>query len=201
MIDTLLICDLPGPLAILDARPASAGTSVLGVPVVGGDAELESLLRRGFDHFVVAIGGLRQFALRRKLFAAAESTGLHPLTVRHPSAVCSRHATVHRGVQLLAGAIVSPLANIGENTIINTAAVIEHDCVVGRHCHIAPRACAAGNVVIGNEVHVGLGAVIREGIHIGDRAIIGAGAVVIRDVHADAVVAGVPAAELRKSTE
>jgi maltose O-acetyltransferase len=53
-------------------------------------------------------------------------------------------------------------------------------------------------VEIGRNVWIGAHAVVLPGIKIGDDAIIGAGAVVNRDVAAGDVVAGVPAASIRK---
>jgi acetyltransferase-like isoleucine patch superfamily enzyme len=51
---------------------------------------------------------------------------------------------------------------------------------------------------IGRDVWIGANAVILGGVAIGDGAVIAAGAVVNRDVAAGAVVAGVPAREIRK---
>ncbi|MGX5844093.1 DapH/DapD/GlmU-related protein [Mesorhizobium sp. ArgA1] len=53
-------------------------------------------------------------------------------------------------------------------------------------------------VSIGNDVWIGHGAVIMPGISIGNGAIVGANAVVTRDVPAYAIVAGVPAKQLRR---
>lgn len=201
VIDALQSSNVQDRCVIVDADPDRWHRTVLNVPVVGGDNEVELLRQQGFDQFVIAIGGLKQLRLRRKLYLTAIQHGLQPVRIRHASAVCSIHAEVSDGVQLHAGSIVNPLARIGVNCIINTAAVIEHDCVVGAHSHVAPRACLAGNVVVGEEVHVGMGALIREGIQVGDRAVIGAGAVVVRDVPPKMVVVGIPAKEIRKSTE
>ena len=51
---------------------------------------------------------------------------------------------------------------------------------------------------IGRDVWIGANAVILGGVTIGDGAVIAAGAVVNRDVEVGAVVAGVPAREVRK---
>jgi acetyltransferase-like isoleucine patch superfamily enzyme len=51
---------------------------------------------------------------------------------------------------------------------------------------------------IGRDVWIGANAVILGGVTIGDGAVIAAGAVVNRDVEAGAVVAGLPARELRR---
>lgn len=50
---------------------------------------------------------------------------------------------------------------------------------------------------IGNDVWIGANAVIMRGVTIGDGAVIGAGAVITRDVPPYAVMAGVPAKQLR----
>ena len=52
--------------------------------------------------------------------------------------------------------------------------------------------------VIGNDVWIGAHALIRSGVAIGDGAVIGMGAVVTKNVPPYAVVAGVPAFEIRK---
>jgi acetyltransferase-like isoleucine patch superfamily enzyme len=50
---------------------------------------------------------------------------------------------------------------------------------------------------IGNDVWIGYSAVVLPGLRVGDGAVIGAGAVVTRDVEPYAIVAGVPARNLR----
>ena len=52
-------------------------------------------------------------------------------------------------------------------------------------------------VTLGHDVWIGHGAVVLPGVTIGNGAIVGANAVVSRDVPAFAIVAGVPARELR----
>lgn len=54
------------------------------------------------------------------------------------------------------------------------------------------------STLIGNDVWVGKSAIIKSGIKVGTGAIIGAGAVVTKDVEAYSIVAGNPAALIRK---
>lgn len=52
--------------------------------------------------------------------------------------------------------------------------------------------------VVGNDVWIGSNVIIMSGLKIGDGAVIGAGAVVTKDVEPYTVVAGIPAAPIRK---
>ena len=56
----------------------------------------------------------------------------------------------------------------------------------------------ANAISIGNKVWIGMGAKILDGVNIGDNAVIAAGAVVTKDVETNTVVAGVPAAIIKK---
>jgi acetyltransferase-like isoleucine patch superfamily enzyme len=55
-----------------------------------------------------------------------------------------------------------------------------------------------GDIEIGNDVWIGRGARIRSGVHVGDGAVVAAYAVVTHDVRPYAIVAGVPAREVRR---
>lgn len=59
-------------------------------------------------------------------------------------------------------------------------------------------ASSKGDIIIDDDVWIGYGAKILSGVHIGQGAIVGAGAVVTKDVEPYAIVAGIPAKEIRK---
>ncbi len=81
--------------------------------------------------------------------------------------------------------------------VVNTGAIVEHDCLIGDHAHTATRARLAGGVKVGRSAFVGARhAVVQQGIAIGVEAVVGAGAVVIRDVAAGAVVVRIPSRRL-----
>ncbi len=60
--------------------------------------------------------------------------------------------------------------------------------------HVRPK---NGMVVVGNDVWIGANAIIMQGVNIGTGAVVGAGSVVTRDVPHYAIVAGVPARQIR----
>jgi sugar O-acyltransferase (sialic acid O-acetyltransferase NeuD family) len=198
LIDCLLAQGGAIPRGVLDVDRALWGTELLGVPVLGGDDLLPRLAQEGVSHFVVGVGGVADNQPRRLLFELAVSHGLEPLTVCHPSAVCSSWATVGAGSVLYPTAVVNAGAFLGVNVIVNTGAIVEHDCRVGDHVHLATGARLCSTVRIGDGAHIGAGATVRQRLSIGAGAMIGAGAVVVNDVEPLTVVAGVPARVLER---
>ena len=77
--------------------------------------------------------------------------------------------------------------------IINSRALIEHDCQIASHSHVAPGAVLCGQVSVGEQAFIGAGATVIQQITVGHRAIIGAGTVIVKDVAADTIVKGVAA--------
>jgi UDP-3-O-[3-hydroxymyristoyl] glucosamine N-acyltransferase len=73
-------------------------------------------------------------------------------------------------------------ANIGSNCIINSKALIEHDAIIGDHCHIATGAIINGGTVISPKTFVGSNAVCKEYIEIGENAVIGCGAKITKNI-------------------
>ena len=89
----------------------------------------------------------------------------------------------------------------GQGLVINHQAVIGEYCTL-RHCTtIGNKHENSGSPVIGNYVNVGSNACIIGDIHIGDHVTIGCGSVVVRSIPANTVVAGNPAAEIKKRME
>jgi sugar O-acyltransferase (sialic acid O-acetyltransferase NeuD family) len=170
-------CDL-GP----DGKP------VLGVGRLG---EEEVILRFAPEKVRLANGigsPLRsavyeRFAAKRYLFEQ----------VIHPSAVVATDVHLDSGVQIMAKAVVQPGTCIGIDTIINTAASVDHDCVLGSHVHVGPGAVLCGHVRVGDGAQIGAAATIIQGKSIGAGSIVGAGALVLEDIPSKVTAVGVPA--------
>ncbi len=87
-------------------------------------------------------------------------------------------------------------ARVGCGCIVNTAAVVEHDCRLDNWAHLSPRAILGGGASLCEGAHVGLGAVVLPGMAPGSWAILGAGAVMTRCIPPGVTAVGVPARAL-----
>lgn len=96
-------------------------------------------------------------------------------------------------------ATVHKFTTIGDHTILNTGATIDHECIIGNGVHIMGSAAIAGKVEVGDYATIGTNATVLPFIKIGEGSFVGAGAVVTRDVDPYTVVAGIPAKKLRKN--
>lgn len=193
LIDSLQMSNAGIAHAILDGNPSLWKTELQGIPIVGGDDRLEDMKHQGVTHFVIGVGGTGDHQPRKRLFDMAVGAGLEPLTIRHPSAVCSTWAKIGGGSVMFPMSVVNAGTALGVNVIVNTSAVIEHDCRIDDHVHIASGATLSGYVRVGECAHVGAGATVREGLTVGKGALVGAGAAVVRDVPPQTTVVGVPA--------
>lgn len=191
MIDALEATGTP-PEALYDDNPELWGTTCLGYPIVGGRQEL---LQGPRDARVVI--AIARNEVRQQVAKALAGNGLWLIGFRHPAAVISRHAAVSETAQVLAAVVINAAAQIGSSVIVNTGAIVEHDCRIGPFAHIGPGAVLAGAVEVLQGAVVGAGAALRPFAKVGAWATVGAGAVVIQEVPDGTIVAGVPARALR----
>lgn len=181
---------LVGLIANTDDR-----NDLLGVPIIGGDEDLERLVReRDLTHFIIGVGSTRGGnALRTKLFLQGLDAGLEAFTAVHPAATVASSVTLGEGCVVMAGTVLQPRTVIGRNAILNTRCSIDHDCHLGDNVHVAPGAVLCGGVSLGDDVHVGAGATVLQNIRIGRGTTIAAGATVVRDCGDHVLLKGTPA--------
>ena len=198
LIDALLLRSVE-LLGITDADAGKKGHTLLGVPVLGGDAEVMKHPAEAI-RLVNGVGSVRVNPLRRQLFEQFAGKGYRFASVAHPSAIIATDVALSEGTQIMAGAVVQTGCHIGTNALINTGSIVDHDCHIGNHAHISPGVTLSGGIRIGENSHIGTGATVIQGIQIGRNSLIAAGAVVIRDVPDGVTVAGVPAREIKVTT-
>jgi sugar O-acyltransferase (sialic acid O-acetyltransferase NeuD family) len=185
--DAVLACGTDNLAGFLDDDSSLWGRTHFGFPVLG---PTDSWQTHSIDAIVVGIG---ENMARKRQFDKLKAAGAKLATVVHPSATFGKGVVVDDGVVAFAQVVVNPNTHIGANTILNTASTVDHDCVIGAHCHLAPGVRIAGDVALGEGVFAGIGAVVIPGISIGPWSVIGAGAVVIRGAAEGAKLVGVPA--------
>jgi sugar O-acyltransferase (sialic acid O-acetyltransferase NeuD family) len=150
------------------------------------------------SHYIVCIGAEHGYA-RFKTAEYLEKAGLKPVTLMHAKSFVEPTSTIGYGCQVMPCAVVHKFCIIGNHTIINTNATIDHECLIGDGVHIMGNAAIAGKVEIGDYATIGTNSTILPFVKIGEGAFVGAGAVVTKDVKPYAVVAGVPAKTIRKN--
>ena len=174
--------------AIYDDDASRIGQTVAGVPVAGTIDDYIAGCQAGHRRRgLIAIGS----AAARQAIAAR--VDCHWMTVVDPNAVVAADVQLGNGVYVAAGAVVQPSTTIGEHTIINTAASVDHDCRIAAFAHVAPGSTLAGGVQVGTGTLCGLGCRVLPGVAIGDDCTLGAGAVATADVADLATAVGVPA--------
>ncbi len=186
ILDTLESLGEYDLVGFIDNTPDLQGKVLRGVPVIGSTDDLETI-EIPADYVHIAVG---DNVARGKLFQILKKRSVDVLTVIHPTAVVSRHASVAEGCFVGARAVINNGAVIGAVSIINTGAIIEHDNKIGFAVHMAPGTKTTGRVRIDDYAFVGVGATILPEIHVGSGAMIGAGATVVKDVSSKTTVIG-----------
>lgn len=170
-------------LVFVDPDPA-ARSGITGFDTI---AEVPTELEAGFM-ILPAVGSAE---VRRRL---CEHAARHRLaTLVAPTATLGHGAVVGPGTFVGHHAHIGPYTQIGDGVIVNTGAIVEHDCVVGSYSHVSVNATIAGRCTIGEMAMIGAGAVLIDGVTIADDVTIGAGATVVCSLHASGTYVGTPA--------
>jgi sugar O-acyltransferase (sialic acid O-acetyltransferase NeuD family) len=193
----LVLLGAGGHARVLAALVRAAGHPVLGVcdptlaadgisrwadlDVLGDDGALERL-QPDRVALVLGIGQQARGNLREQLYAAWRARGYDFPALVHPSAWIAPGVILGDGVQVMAGVVIQPGCAIGENSIINTMAGVDHDCRIGRDVHVAPGATLCGTVTVEDGAFIGAGATVIQGLRVGSRAVVGAGVTLLQDV-------------------
>jgi UDP-perosamine 4-acetyltransferase len=196
-VETLEIAELAGgfrAVGFVVSDPPPVGTTHEGLPVYAEGALPPELATA---HIVGGIVSTR----RRAFIERIEARGLKVATLRHPTAIVSPRATLAPGAVIGAGAIVASRTRVGAHALLNRGANVGHDNVVGEFVTISPGATLAGAVSIGRGAYIGAGATVRDHLTIGEGAVVAAGAVVVKPVEAHTLVAGCPAAVVRRGVD
>jgi len=176
------------PIAGIVEDNTSAGSTIMGVPVLGGGRLLGQLIERGVHLAVNAVGGIGNIQSRIKVFDRLSEAGFSCPALVHPTAFVERSATLAEGVQVMPHAYVGSEARVGFGVIINTGAIVSHDCTLGDYANLSPGAILAGEVSVGTATLIGMGVTVNLRVKVGARARVGNGSTIKQDVPEGGIV-------------
>lgn len=155
----------------------------------------ENLMNNNRFNEIPVFVGLGDNSLRSRIFEKLKHQKF--INIIDPSANVSNTVLLNEGIYIGKNACVNALSKIGKGAIINTAAIVEHDCDINDFVHIAPGAVLCGNVKVEKNSFIGANSVIKQGITIGSNVVIGAGSVVVKNVPDAGMYVGIPLRKIR----
>ncbi len=174
--------------ALVSPRPIDDRSVFSNIKHITTDEEFFVSYDKKDVMLINGIGALPNSYLRKQVAEKFTSKGFLFAQVIDSSAIISKCAKLDGAVQVLQGAVVQCGVSIGEHSIINTRASIDHDCHIGEQNHVAPGATLCGEVNTEDNVYIGAGATIIQGCSIGSHAVIGAGATVTKCISSGEIV-------------
>ncbi len=153
----------------------------LNYKILGTDKDL-SEINKYCKHAFVTVGQILDYEKKYNLFNLLIENNFIIPKILSPHSVLAKNAVINKGTIVMHNVVVNASVTIGDNCIINTGSIIEHDVTIGSNTHIAPGAIINGNVVIGDNSFIGSGSIIKQGIKIGKNCLINAGVKIFSDV-------------------
>ncbi len=138
----------------------------------------------------VAIGNNH---IRETVTSSLLKHGRRMATIVHPTACISPSASIEPGSFIGELVIVRTKATLHQGVALQAGSIVSHDCQVESFATFGPNAVAAGRVRIGQRTLIGAGASIAPGVSIGEDCIVTVGAGVFRDSENNKKLIGNPA--------
>lgn len=182
-------------LGYLDDAPALAGTTVSGLPVLGGIGHLAEL--DDDTAVVVCVGNPRNFLSRAKVVGRLALPADRYATLVHPAAVVAGSVRLGVGTVVHATTVFTCDVAVGSHVAVMPGVVLTHDDVVEDYATFGAGVRLAGGTFVHTGAYVGSGALVREHLTIGAWSLVGMGSVVTRSIPSGQVWAGAPARYLR----
>lgn len=125
------------------------------------------------DYIFVAMEWNRLNADRRKVYDRIKGQGYKLANIIAPNAI------IHGSIKgdncwICDNVVIENDAEVYEDVMIKTGAIIAHLSVVEKHCFIGARTYMAGNVHIGEQTYIGVGSLIFNSVNIGKKCLVGA---------------------------
>jgi sugar O-acyltransferase (sialic acid O-acetyltransferase NeuD family) len=157
-------------------------TEMLGLPVVSFDQLVDLYPPRRCSMFV-AIGYRRVNRGRIEVYERCKRLGYSFVTYVNSSVFQIEPVEIGENTFIFEAVVIQPNAKVGSNCVIWSGCQILHDSVVEDHCFIASHAVLGGYVTVGRSSFVGLNATIRDHVTVAPESVIGAGATIKKDTN------------------
>ncbi|MRJ76485.1 acetyltransferase [Aeromicrobium sp. SMF47] len=177
-------------LGVVDDDPGVHGTSVNGMPVLGG---LDQVYWDRSSYVVVCAG---QGRTRQAIVDRLADHDIGPSrfgTVVHPSVQVPRSCFLGVGSVLLAQVAITADVRIGRHVVAMPNVTVTHDDVVGDYATLCAGVSLAGGVSVGPAAYLGTNASVRQDVRVGAGSTLGMGSTLLQDLPDGETWAGVPA--------
>lgn len=182
----------------LDDDTALHGTSVDGLPVLGG---LDTVITHPDAGLVVCAGsGHTRSAIVHRLSQHGINDA-HYATVIDPSVRVPAGCSVGSGSIVLAQTVLTTDVAIGRFVVAMPHVVLTHDDRVDDFATLCAGVALGGHVHVGSRAFLGMNSSVRQGVRISDDSTLGMGSTLLTDLPAGETWAGVPAHVLTAAEE
>jgi sugar O-acyltransferase (sialic acid O-acetyltransferase NeuD family) len=164
------------------------GDELMGVPVLGGDEELEALRSQGIVNLVLAFTALDDLKSRYEKFIKLTNQGFFFPNIIHGKALVEPSSVMGVGNVILAGALVGSMAKLSHLNFVNTGAIVSHDANIGENNHFAPGSILAGRVTVGNHNLFGMGVTVFQDLSIESGNIVMNGVNIFSNMHSNQIL-------------
>ena len=174
--DVILYNNPNSNIIFLDEK-ARQDESILGFPVL-------SEYKITKEKVIVAIGD------NKKRVELSEKYYNNLTNVISKLAYIGKNVQLGRGIFAGHNAYIGVLSTISDFCIINTSAIVEHECHIGQGAFIAPNTTLLGKVSIDERSFIGAGTTVIDNIKSCADVIIGAQSIVINDIEQSGTYVG-----------
>lgn len=152
-------------------KKKEVGKIKFGYKVIGTDKDLEIIYKK-VKFASICLGQIKNFKKRKIYFNKLKKLGFKLPVIKSRKAYVSKNSKIQNGTLIFHGVIINAGVEIGENCIINSKSLIEHDVSIGENTHISTGSIINGNCKIGKNSFIGSGTIVSNGITISKNSFI-----------------------------
>ena len=184
-------------IGFIDDNKSLHGTKIDGKPVLGDFNHVKEICKKTNSKFFIMGISAKHIKIRSKYYKKMIQYGFKSLNTYHDSTIIDKKCIMGVGNVLNPGCILNAFSKIGNNCVIYSGSIIEHENILSDNVFIGPGVALTANVQIGENTYVGAGTKIIPHVKIGKNVTIGAGSVVLNNIPNNVTVIGIPAKKIK----